>query len=351
LQLYYDRTHLTTPIFTEGRDTYDVDVQHRFQAGTRNDVVWGLGYRLYADNVDTNLAIKLFPPKRRTQIFSTFVQDAITLVPEKLILTLGSKFEHNDYTGFEIQPNVRLTYMPTERQTLWGAISRAVRTPSRVESDISFQQPIGPGQFATIVGNPNFKSEKLIAYELGHRIQYKNLYFDTAAFYNRYDDLRTIEPSASGLVAGNGLKGESYGIELGPTYKVADWWRLQAAYTWLQLQLSRKPGSLDPFMFEKDIEGRSPHHQFTLRSSFDLPQHLQLDGILRYVDSLPGIGVARYYVLDLRLGWNPYKDLEFSIVGQNLLSRRHAEFTPSALVQTQPTQVESGVYGKVTWHF
>lgn len=352
LQFYYDRSTRDTAVFAERRDILDLDFQHHFQPFERHDIVWGLGYRLNMDKVDTNLAIALFPPERHDQLFSSFLQDEITLVPSRLRLALGSKFEHNDYTGFEFQPNARLAWTPNDWQMFWGAVSRAVRTPARVENDIRFSQQ-SPFGLATIVGSRSFESERMIAYELGHRAQFmKHFSLDIATFYNVYDDLRTIEPVGGNpllLTGRNQLEGETYGIEIGPTWRVAEWWRISGAYSFLQIQLHRKPGSLDPNA-ERD-EGRSPHHQFTLRSSWDLPWHLELDTQLRYVDQLPDLGIPSYLVLDARLGWHPTRNLEFALVGQNLFAARHREFEPSALVPTQRTAVQHSIYGKVTWRF
>src|SRR3954471_10189888 len=307
LQFYYDRADRKTAIFKEKRDILDLDFQHRFQFLKRNDFVWGLGYRISADKVDTNLAISLFPPERHDQVFSAFLQDEITLVPEKLHTTLGSKFEHNDYTGFEVQPNGRLSWTPNDWQTFWGAVSRAVRTPSRAESDIRLQQQVAPGVSAQITGDPSFTSEKLTACELGHRAQFlKHFSIDIAAFYNFYDDLRTIEPVGGNplsLTAANQLTGEAYGIEVAPNWQIADCWRLGGAYSYLRLELHRKPGSQDPNA-ERE-EGRSPRHQIMVRSSWNLPWHLELDAQLRYVDSLPDLNIPSYTVMDSRLGWRP----------------------------------------------
>src|SRR5439155_6846093 len=143
VQTYYDRSFRELPqVFKETRDTYDLDFQHRFPLWERHDVVWGAGYFVTADNVDDTYSVAWEPSHRATQLFSGFVQDEISLIPERMALTLGSKFEHNDYSGFEIQPNIRLAWTPTTNQTVWGAISRAVRSPSRLDSDIRIRSPL-----------------------------------------------------------------------------------------------------------------------------------------------------------------------------------------------------------------
>ena len=356
LQLYYDRTDRDTVIFKEKRDTFDADFQHRFPVGNRNDFIWGAGYRVSRDDVGNSPTISLIPGSRTLELFSAFVQDEITLVPNRLRLTLGSKFEHNDFTGFEIQPSGRLLWTPSDDQSVWASVSRAVRTPSRSEDDVVLNQPreVAPGLFLpiTIRGNQDMESEKLLAYEIGYRSQpWEQLSFDLAAFYNDYDQLRSLEQDPSSptvLHPGNKLYGEAYGVELSGLWQIARWWRVRPAYTFLEVQLHTRPGSTDTT--SQQDEGKSPRHQFTLRSSMDLPHNLFLDGTLRYVDSLPALKIGSYVELDVRLGWRPTSHLELAIGGQNLLNSQHAEFSPS-FIRTQQTEVERGVYGKITWRF
>jgi iron complex outermembrane receptor protein len=323
VQAYYDRTERNITIFSEKRDTFDIDFQHRFPLGRWNDVVWGLGYRLTSDHIGNSPTISLLPDDRTLNLYSGFVQDEISLVPDKLQLTLGSKFEHNDFTGVEIQPSGRLIWTPTEHQSAWASVSRAVRTPSRAEEDVRLNSAIpagalfpgSPTAISTIFGNGDLDSEKLLAYEIGYRIQpHKNLSFDLAAFYNDYDDLRSIElgfsptqgptppPGPAPFVpmyTANKLYGETYGFEGAATWEVTPWWRLQPNYTWLQMQLHKRAGSTDT-RSEQD-EGRSPHHQFSLRSSMDFPHAISLDCTLRFVDTLPALQIDSYLQLDVRI--------------------------------------------------
>lgn len=359
LQLYYDRTSRKTAIFGEDRDTFDVDVQHRFQLGQRHDLVWGAGYRVSADEVDNTFSIALDPDNRTTQLFSAFVQDQILLQPDRWSLTLGTKLEHNDFTGFELQPSARLLWTPTERQSVWASVSRAVRTPSRAEDDVhlSVLTPM-PGVISSVRGARAFESEELLAYELGYRLQpHTRLSFDVALFYNTYDELRSLEPQPFvpgpppvyvPMVSANKFRGETCGVEITPQWQVTDGWRLQAGYSYLRMRLRPEGGSLDQTTAEE--EGRNPRHQFNLRSSLDLPHNVQLDAWLRYVDDLPALDVPDYFTLDLRLGWRPRKHLELAIVGQNLLAARHAEFR-SSLINTTAAEIERSVYGKITWRF
>ncbi|MDQ3566064.1 MAG: TonB-dependent receptor [Pseudomonadota bacterium] len=346
LQVYYDRTHRDIPnTFSEDLDTYDVDFQHRFPLGERHDIVWGLGYRLIEDDVSNTPAVAFLPSQVSRQWFSGFVQDEIALVKDRLHLSLGTKIEHNDYTGFEFQPSGRLAWRLSEQQTLWSAISRAVRTPSRIDREF-FQFPID--------GGPDFDSEELLAYELGYRVQpFSRLALSLAAYYNDYDDLRSREsrPADSPVIElANGLEGESYGAELTVDYRVTDWWRLRAGYTELRIDLRPKPGSTDTT--RGSFESNDSKHHFSLRSSLDLPGHWELDAAFRYVSRIDNQQVPAYGELDVRLGWRPSPELEFSIVGQNLLHDDHAEFGAlTTRIETTRREIERGVFAKVLWRF
>ena len=189
----------------------------------------------------------------------------------------------------------------------------------------------------------------------------EQLTFDFAAFFNDYDDLRSFEQGAPSLVlspaphlqlpvrVGNNLYGETYGFEGVANLRLADWWRVQASYSLLKMNLHTRAGSTDTT--SESAEGASPQHQFGLRLSFDLPAGVELDTGVRYVGALPAMQLGHGFGFDVRLAWRPTKHLEFAIVGQDLAYRRHAEFLPSQIVPTQPTQMERAVYGKITLRF
>src|SRR6266700_1962898 len=346
LQLYWDRTHRLVPnTFSEDLNTYDFDFQHRFPVGQRQSILWGAGYRLMADEVGNSPGVAFLPPKRNLQLFSIFLQHEIWLLPERLQLTLGSKIEHNDYSGFEGEPSVRLAWTPSPRQTFWGAISRAVRSPSRVDRDLFV--PAAP--LFAIAGGPEFDSEKLLAYELGYRVRpYDRLSLSLAAFYNDYSDIRSLSTNAlsnNALVIQNNNRAEEWGAELSGNFQVTDWWRLRGGYTYLFKQVYLKPGGSD--LNRGRAEVNDPQNQFVLQSMLDLPCHVELDCVLRYVDTLPSPNVPSYFTADVRLGWRPNQNLEFSIVGQNLWDEQHPEFGMAPSRQ----EIPRSVYGKVTWRF
>src|SRR2546428_6982490 len=189
-QLYYDRTHRHIPgTFGEDLDTYDVDLQHAARLGARHDVVWGLGYRLINDRVANSSMLAFLPPGVARQWFTGFVQDEIALVPNRLHVALGSKIEHNDYVGFEVQPSGRVNWRLRSSGTLWAAVSRALRSPSRIDREL--YAPAQPPYF--LAGGPGFHSEEALAYELGYRHQRGTLALSLATFYNRSHGPRSLE--------------------------------------------------------------------------------------------------------------------------------------------------------------
>lgn len=358
LQTYFDRSEdETLGVGSSQASTVDVDFQHRLPIGERQEVTWGAGYR-WVQDANQNLGVLTFAPADRNyQLLSAFVQDTFTLVPDQLKLTLGSKFEHNDFSGSEVQPSARLLWTPHAQHTVWAAVSRAVRTPFRSDQDIRFDVATsGAGAvFLNDIGNPGFKSEELLAYELGYRIQPHALFtLDLALFYNDYDRLRTFEtipavpPGASTITPDNQAKGQTYGGEATATWQATERWRLQANYSMLQMNVYRKPGSTDTSA--APAEGQSPQQQIGVRSLWDVTRHWQLDGGVRYVDALPALKVPSYYTADVRVGWRPGRAWELSVVAQSLFDNRRPEFLNSNPFFSV-TEVQHSVYGKVTWRF
>ena len=343
-QFYYDRTYRKIPgTFVETLDTYDADVQHRFPLNEQQEIVWGFGYRYMVDRVKNSTLLAFLPAHLDSDVANVFIQDGIELIPERLHLGLGSRFEYNDFSGFEVQPTGRLTWTPDEKQTVWTAISRAVRTPSRIDRD--FFSPAQPPFL--LAGGPDFISEELIAYEAGYRVQPMDPLFLTAtAFFNDYDHLRSIEPSGTAFVLGNTFQGETYGTELSANYQMAPGWSWRAGYTFLQMELHQRTGSAD--LTSQSQEGDSPNNQFFLGTSIDLPAHWEFDMTARYTDNLPNQHVSNYISMDLRLGWRPTENWEFSIVAQNLLDTQHPEF---GTVPATRKEIEQSIYGKVTCRF
>jgi iron complex outermembrane recepter protein len=370
LQIYYDRTHRKDVVISEDQDTVDIDLQHRFRWIGGQEIIWGLGYRAIRDQMDRSPYLALNPGTRNDQLFSAFVQDDITLIQDRLRWIIGCKFEHNDYTGYEYQPNTRLIWTPNSNHSIWGAVSRSVRTPSRVDQQLQAnyatippfdaQNPTPFPVSVQVFGNSNFTSEELIAYELGYRFQpISRLTFDLAGFYNSYGNLRlsttgspimVMNSSSPYLIlplsVANGDSAETYGVELAVDWKPLEWWRLKAAYTWMQFQYHSKyhNNALSNENFGV------PMNQVSLRSQINLGKNVEFDAWLRYVDNLLTSGIPSYLTLDLKIAWRPLKNLELAVIGQNLLEPSHAEF-PSEFFNTRTQEIPRSIYGKITWKF
>jgi iron complex outermembrane recepter protein len=370
LQLYYDRTNTAADsLLLDHQNIYDLDFQHDVRVNDSHELIWGLGYRFTQDKIYPTSNVTLNPDHRGLSLFSAFTQDEFALFKQRLRVTLGSKFEHNVFTGFEMEPNARFLWTITGKQSVWGAISRAVRTPARTEEDMRLNADVIPPSALTgglplqaaVYGNRNFKSEDLIAYESGYRVQATSkLSFDIAGFYNSYSNLLSAEPGAPvvemspvvhltlPLVAGNKRSGRTYGTELFAEWKAAPKWKLSGSYSFLKMDIHGNADSLD--MSSPNPGGASPRHQYYVRSSFDLTKKFEQDMTLRYVAKLDGLAIPSYYSLDGRLGWKPTSKLEFSINGLNLLNDRHLEFRPD-FINTTPTQVKRTFRATVTWKF
>ncbi len=352
LQMYYDRTdrtRITGLNLSEYLDTYDLDAQYRLQAGERNNLVMGLGYRFTHDKIQNSPTLAFLPPVLDRNLFSAFIQDEIKLF-DNLTFTPGTKLEHNDYTEWEFQPSGRLSWGVTSNQTIWAAVSRAVRTPSRFDAD-QFRPATPP---YTIAGGPNFISETVNAYELGYRVRpHPNVTLTASTFYNNYDHLRTrsVPPPAPSII-GNNMNGQTYGAELNGSWQVSEELRLKAGYTLLKEELSVFPGFTDAS--HTLLETQDPQQQFSVGAAIDLPHQWEFDTRLRWVDTLKNFSggqfgsVPAYFELDARLGWRVNDHLELTLVGQNLLHDQHPEYSfPSAT----RSEIERGFYGKAVWRF
>jgi len=366
---YWDHAVRDSSVLDFTQDVLDIDLQHAFPLGTRQSVTWGLGYRYLRDDIDGTFTVSLEPGKRRDDVFSAFLQDQIAVIGDDVDFTLGTKVEHNDYTGFEVQPSARARWRAGERATVWGAVSRAVRTPSRVEHDGSIsRQVLSPGTSGTglstaisLFGNDDYDTEELLAYEIGYRFAAKAVSIDVATFYDDYDDLRTLEAgqayvdTASGLPylvlpfgTANKMSGHTYGLETAVSWRPFDWWLIKGSHTWLRMFLDMDGDSTDTIS-ESDEDG-NPTHQFSLQSSMNPTSGVELDTVFRYVDDVPSLNVDSYVELDVRIGWQCTESLELSLVGRNLLDGHHPEYA-SEIVEYVPSEVERSVYAKATWRF
>lgn len=367
LQSYFDRTHLADPVppllaggvqfspagtFYDDLTTYDVDFQHRFQLDVRNRIVWGAGFRSTHDADINAPALGFLPAVLDQKLYSVFLQDEIHL-RQDLSFTLGTKLEHNDYTGFEFEPDARLSWSLSSSQNLWAAASRAVRTPSRIDHDLSQGTP---PYLVLLKGGPDFASESVIAYELGYRARLNSTFTSSVSgFYNEYNDVRSTSFTPTTILPlyfANNLQGDTYGLEFGGNCQVTSAWSLHLGYTLLRERLRVAPGQFD--LSNGINETADPKHQFSIRYSLNLPGHVELDSGLRWVDSLltnngPTAGtVPAYFELDTRLAWHASDRLELSLVGQNLLHNHHTEYgfpAPSRV------EIQRSLYGRLAWRY
>ena len=342
-QAYYDRaSRKTVTGIISTVNTYDVDGQYSVALGSRHALVVGGGYRAIGDDFTPGKGTSfLTPASRNLHRSNLFVQDQIALTGA-LSLTVGLKLEDNSYTGLEYMPNLRLAWRVSDKTTLWSAVSRAVRTPSRFDTDLM--------NTGLVAGGPDFKSERLIAYEIGYRGRpVKAATVSISAYYNDYDDLRTAEATPVRifpLVIANGMRGRTYGLEAWGDFAVRPWWRLSAGVNLQHKSLELRPGSRD--IFGVAFAGNDPKRQLSLRSYMNLPGNLELDLGARSVASLPSPAVPSYIGLDARLGWRVSQHVELAIAATNIQDDRHTEFINGSIPRKD---IPRNVYASLRWRY
>jgi iron complex outermembrane receptor protein len=367
LQFYFDRYH-HAGVLDETRNTFNIDFQQRLAWGSRQDIVWGAAYRSSTQDSTGNNSFSVIPAGLTTQLFSSFVQDEIALIPHRLSFTVGTKLEHNYYTGWELLPSGRIAWTATSHSLAWAAVSRSIRTPARFDtaSQANIGGSIGPGGIPVVfrlVGNPNARNETLLAYEAGYRSTVSDqLSFDIAAYYNSYGKLTSIEPispffetspSPPHLVAPVTVRtlmhGESHGVEAFATWRVNDRWTLTPAYAFERLHVHPDPESRD-LLSAATKEGTVPRHWFRLGSQVSLYRGFSWHVNSTFVDRLSAQNVPGYVRLDSHITWTARENLSFSLVGQNLLKDRHTEFFDvwGALASSR---IKRSVFARFTWTF
>jgi iron complex outermembrane recepter protein len=367
LQFYFDRTSRGDTTYSIGRNTFDIDFQHHLVWGARQDFVWGLGYRVSTDDIDPTLRISATPQKRLTQLFNLFAQDEIAISPDRVLLTLGARVEHNDYTGFNFQPSARLVWTPDAKDSIWTAVSLADRIPARSDTDfrVNFEALPGPGNVPILIslfGNPNQRNEKLTAFESGYRTALTSRFsLDSTVFYNRYRDLTSVQPEPSRIESnpppihllipesfGNSLFGETHGAEVFANWKVTRVWTLSPGYAFLAIHLHEFANSQDGSI--PGTQGGTPDHQSQLRSSVSLPWNMQWNASAYFVNRLPGVSIPSYTRIDTGLNWRLEESLSVSLVEQNLTKSLHPEYSgPNSTVE--PGLMRRAAYAKISWSF
>ena len=362
LQVYFDRYNRLDSGAREALNTLDVDFQHHLRFGARHDIVWGVGFRLTSDNESAGYGRSYSPQSLTNNLFSAFMQDEIAL-GKSVWLTIGSKVEHNAYTGVEWEPSAKVLWQPTPRQAIWVSAAQAIVQTSRIEATIhvdlsTFPVPGGGFGVVELFGNPTPDSEKLYDFEAGYRVQLTRRFsVDIGAFSGSYRNL-------GGPVAGNpfftteegpahvvlplvfqfSANAHTYGAETFGTWTVTPRWRITPSLSAIHLVAN------NVYMIE--AADNTPQIQAQIRSSLDLTRRLDWDVSVWHIGRLRDGGdgaVPAYNRVDSRLAWRIGEFTEVSIVGQNLLTPLHAEFHND--YEVRRTLVERSVFAKITWRY
>ncbi|MDB5870635.1 MAG: hypothetical protein JWQ07_77 [Ramlibacter sp.] len=343
VQAYFDRAERDQPgSLRDSLDTWDMEFQHLSQAHAGHELLWGGGYRLQQDHVNntTPAVLALLPAERRLNLWNVFAQDEFAL-GEQLKLTLGLKLEHNDYSGFESLPNARLAWEFAPGHLLWSAVSRTVRTPSRVDTEF-FSPAVAP--FA-VAGGPRFVSEVARVYEVGYRGQPRpSISYSVSLFHHDFDHLRSLDLTPGGATFNNNFEGRLDGLTAWGNWRVSDGVRLNASYGYQNQHFQALPGTA-PIGGIASL-GNDPKHRWMLGSSFDLGANMELDLNVRYMGALPNPVVPAYTALDARWGWRVRPELELSVTARNLGDSRHAEWGSPL----NRAEIARSVFVKAVWH-
>jgi iron complex outermembrane receptor protein len=365
-QAYFDRTNRQGPQFGETRDTIDLDFIHHFGWGAigktgGQDIIWGAGVRLSPSQyIESQPTVNFVHHEQTDYIYSAFFQDAVELVPKRLSLTVGSKFEENNYCGFVYQPSAQLLWTPGQHAAAWAGFSRAVRTPGRLDQDLELTGVVAPNPpfLIRVEGDPKFKPEVLMGYEAGYRqLMSRGFYADFAAFYNRYDMLEsygtlfysTITSPIAALLLNvpyaNGIDGTTAGGEFTPDWKPVPWWELKGNFALIHIAMHPRPGYSDQGT-AAGYMGSSPRYQSSAQMQFNLPHRTELDLDYRYVSSLPAQGVKAYQTADAHFGWKIGEGFEFTMAGRNLPRPEHNEFGGD---DSNQVGIRRTAYAGLTW--
>jgi len=364
VQFFFDRYIRSGPESRETRNTYDIEFQNHLVLGSRHDLIWGLGFRHSADQTVGTIDQAFVPADWDGDLLSLFVQDQVTVKPDRLLLTFGTKVENSYFTGYDLEPSVRAAWTPNKRNTYWAAISRVTRTPSRRDNGLEAALAVFPGPAEVLLeGNPNIKSEHEITYELGYRAQANDrLSLGATVFFSDYRDLESIEPltpftnanstppiTINPLRLDNKMHGTTYGLETYGKWRVNRRWTISPGYSLLHMDLRLDPTSLDGISVA-DGEGSNPGNQAQLRSHLELPRGLSWDANAYFVGRLKVQAVPSYTRVDTQLAWKLSERVTLHLVGQNLLQDRHPEFN-DALQVVNSSQIKRSAYGKLSWQF
>jgi len=344
LQSYFTHTKRDDLLYNEHRYLYDIDFQHNIESWQNHSIIWGLGFRYTEDHIVGVPTFYYSPDKRADKLFSAFIQHEWQFA-ELWRLTAGTKLEHNDYTGLEIQPSLRLLWTLNDHHSLWTAVSRAVKTPSRTSSDF-YLQTGSPRMPIYVNGNNHLKSETLLAYELGYRFQPNTRFsFDMNLFLHQYSDVITVgEPRFiaypnRGLYYQNenGIKGNSYGTELAIQWQITPNLKVALKYNFIKEQEALK------------LESISPKQQINTQIYWDINSQLAWNNSIYYMDKIQDTDIAAYTRWDTNINWKISQDVSVNIGIRNLLDKQHREFLPISAIEA--LEIPRSIYAKIQYRF
>ncbi|WP_415892189.1 TonB-dependent receptor plug domain-containing protein [Neptuniibacter sp. PT8_73] len=358
-QFFVDNYEREEIYLTQDLTTYDLDYQLTLPAWENHNLIMGIGYRTVDADYVNSYAVSMLPAKTDLDLFSAFIQDEYTFIPDKLSLTFGSKFENHEYTGWEVQPNVRLSYVPSPGHFTWASISRAVRTPSIAERGSNIQGGITVPITTWVQGNPEIDSEKVTSYEIGYRYFSSNVYTaDLSFFYNDYDNYLSFEQiNPITFQMGNKLSGKSYGMELSTVWQPAASWQISASYSYVDVDMTADADGMDPIS-ESVLNEAFARNMLKLHSAWDINHAWSLDAWVYYIDEIPvpsnyalfqGISIDEVVNTNLRLAWRAEKDLELSLTARNVFDGQSAEAIGESF--STPTEIDRSVVFSVIWDF
>lgn len=352
-------------------NTFDINAQQSSVLPLRQNLMLGAGYRLYSDSIVNSDNVLFTPSDSTKHLFSFFIRDEIRIIEDKLTLALGSKFEHNQYTGFEVQPNASLLYKLKPNLSFWVSGTRAVKTPSRLLTDLRFNTIFPAGTFipgntmnevVSVFGSNALSSEEHYSAEFGMRTSIADrVNIDLAAFYNIIDNATTWESGTPYVETAFGsthivlpqtfddrLEGRSFGFEISSRFKLTEAWHIEANYSYINVDLNVEAGSTDATAATANDD--SPAHRFNVWSNVSFSDKFDLNLGLRFVDDAPNINIGRYFVADLRFAWHALETLDVELIAKNLLDWHHYEY-PAQNIDYQQTEIPTSLTGKVTWRF
>lgn len=364
-----------TGLATESRMTCDAEFQHTWQIRPRHSLIWGANLERSRGLTDQSFGSHGVPRAETTVTVSGVGQYEFVLVPDHLRFIVGNKIEHNSYTGLEVQPQFRSVLSPVKAHTVWGAVSRAVRTPTRVQHNMDVviaQLPTPIPTFLTVVGNQKLRSEVLRAYELGYRFEPSHkLSFDAAIFYNDYEWLSNgnlLDPLGTAgapvlnanptylefrLPWQNLGSGQTHGAEIYVKWRPLDRWSVGTGVTELRGGATNFNSSINMPM------NNTPRHQFNIQSRFNLTSRLELDGGIYHYNGIPSYsfggvpyqGIPTHNRVDLGLSWRKTHGFTFAVWAHDVGAGPHWENRSSMFMASGSEVRGRSVAIKALWEF